>query len=159
MPASADLRRMCLIAESDPFIANLLLRFAEGSEIECVRVGVDDDVLELVRKIQPAVVIIDDELPGDLIGWEVIRAIKADAATRDIAVISCSWLSRRDMHSLVGELAGHLQKPDFRYDDFVRALRAAGIHAAERRTAGSPPFRSGEADTSSIDPHMPGGQA
>ncbi len=159
MRASADARRLCLIAEADPFIASLLLRFAEGSEIECVRASADDDVLELARRLKPAAIIIDDELPGDLIGWEVIRAIKADEALRDIAVISCSWLTEPEMRSLVGGLAGHLQKPDLRYGDFERALQATGIFNDEREADGLPPIRSEDATTPAINPHTEGEEA
>ncbi len=159
MRTSADARRVCLIAEADPFIASLLLRFAEGSEIECVRAGAEDDVLELARQLNPAAIIIDDELPGDLIGWEVIRAIKADEALRDIAVISCSWLTEPEMRSLVGGLAGHLQKPDLRYGDFKRALRAAGVFDEEHADEGPPPDQSGDATTHMINPHTKGEEA
>ncbi len=152
MPATADMRGRCLIAEADPFIASLLLRFAEGSGIECVRAGAGDDVLELARRLKPAVIIIDDELPGDLIGWEIIRAIKSDEATRHIALISCSWLSEPEVRSLVGVLAGHLQKPDFRYGDFERALRAAGMFDDDRGEAKQSPARSGASETPLSDP-------
>jgi hypothetical protein len=42
-------------------------------------------------------------------------------------VISCSWLSKSKARSLIGDLAGHLKKPEIHYSDFVAALRAAGI--------------------------------
>ena len=143
MPSQADPCSCCLIAEADPFIASLLVRFAEGSGLECARARVGEDVMELARQINPTVIIIDAELPGDLVGWEIMRAIKFDEATRHIALISCSWLSDAEVRGLVGTIAGHLQKPDFAYNDFERVLRAAGVILADRRTADPSPFQSG----------------
>ncbi|MBP7689543.1 MAG: response regulator [Thermoflexales bacterium] len=156
MPSKADARASCLIAEADPFIANLLLRFAEGRGIDCVRAGADEDVVELARRLKPEVVIIDAELPGELIGWEIMRALKSDDATRHIALISCAWLSESEVRSLVGEVAGHLQKPDFSYSDFEQALRAAGIFTVERRAVGLLPLPSGTGEVPLIDSQTKG---
>jgi len=156
MSSLVDARRHCLIAEADPFIASLLVRFAEGSGLECARARVGEDVMELARQIDPAVIIIDAELPGDLVGWEIMRAIKLDEATCHIALISCSWLSEPEVHSLVGALAGHLQKPDFPYSDFERVLREAGVITADRRAAEPSPFQAGAAADPLIDPQTKG---
>ena len=146
MSSPADVHCSCLIAEPDPFIASLLLRFAEGSGLECVQARASDDVMELARRLQPDVIIIDAELPGDMTGWEIMRALKLDEATRLIALISCSWLSESEVRSLVGDLAGHLQKPDFPYDDFERVLRTTGALNANRKHAELRPSSSEKAD-------------
>jgi DNA-binding response OmpR family regulator len=117
----------CLIAESDQFIAKLLLRYAEGSELVCVRAKIGEDVVSLARELRPVVIIIDAEFPGDLVGWEIIRNLKAGDDTRHIALISCSWMSQAEVHSLVGNLTGYLQKPNISYGDFERAIQAAGV--------------------------------
>jgi CheY-like chemotaxis protein len=156
MSSQSDTRLSCLIAEADPFIASLLVRFAEGSGLECARARVGEDVMELVRQLNPAIIIIDAELPGDLAGWEIMRAIKLDEATCDIAQISCSWLSESEVRDLAGSVAGHLQKPDFAYNDFERVLRAAGVIPAGRR-AGEPSLvQSGTAAEPLIDPQIQG---
>ncbi len=156
MPSQADAHRSCLIAEADPFIASLLLRFAEGSGLECVRARASEDVLDQARQLKPDVIIIDAELPGDTVGWEIMRALKLDEATRPIALISCSWLSEPEVRGLVSGLTGHLQKPDFLYSDFERVLRAAGVLAADRRDAGLSPARSGAAEKPPTDPQTKG---
>ncbi len=143
--------RRCLIAETDPFIASLLSRFAEGSGLECISFSPGDDVLELAQQLKPDILIIDDELPGELLGWEVIRALQANEATRPIAVISCSWLSEADMRSLVDGVVGHLQKPDLHYSDFERILQAAGFLEIEEAAVEPPPPQSGKSDPASID--------
>ncbi len=112
--------------------------------------------MELAQQINPAVIIIDAELPGDLAGWEIMRAIKLDETTRHMALISCSWLSESEVRSLVGAVAGHLQKPDFPYSDFERVLRAAGVITADRRAAEPSPSQSGVAEEPLIDPQTKG---
>jgi CheY-like chemotaxis protein len=156
MSSPADARRHCLIAEADPFIASLLVRFAEGSGLECVRARTADDVIELARRVNPAVIIIDAELPGDAIGWEVMRALKLDAATNHIAQISCSWLSEPEVRGLVNTIVGHLQKPDISYSEFERVLRAAGVNIADRRTKEAPSFQAGVIEAPLTNPQTKG---
>lgn len=156
MSSQVDTRRSCLIAEADPFIASLLVRFAEGSGLECARARVGEDVMELTRQISPAIIIIDAELPGDQAGWEIMRAIKLDEATCHIALISCSWLREPEVRGLVSGVVGHLQKPDFTYSDFERVLRAAGVITADRRAVEPSPLQSGAAAEPLIDPRTKG---
>lgn len=118
---------ICLIAEPDRFIAKLLIRFAEEIKLACVRAKEGEDVLALARQIKPDVIILDAEFPGNMIGWEILRSLKADAETRTIPLISCSWLSQAEVYSLGGQLAGHLQKPDISYDDFETIIKKAGV--------------------------------
>jgi CheY-like chemotaxis protein len=122
---------ICLIAESDPFIASLLLRFAQESGLQAARAATGEETLTLAQQLLPAVVVVDPELPGERRGWEAIRAMRGTPATAGIPVISCSWLNRADSGQLLGDLAWHLQKPGLYYDDFVRSLAAAGVAVEE----------------------------
>jgi CheY-like chemotaxis protein len=149
-------RLSCLIAEADPFIASLLVRFAESSGLECARARTADDVMELARQIEPAVIFIDAELPGDISGWEIMRALKLDEVTGHIAQISCSWLNEPEVRGLVGTVAGHLQKPDFTYNDFEKTLRAANVMSAGREAGEPSPIPSGTATEPLIDPQTKG---
>ncbi len=133
-PDAAKLSR-CLIAESDRFIAILLLRYAEGSGLLCERAREGTDVVALARRINPDVIILDAEFPGSKVGWETMRDLKVDDITRNMAIISCSWLSQSEVRSLAGDLTGHLQKPNISYTDFEKAMAAAGIYASSYRPA------------------------
>lgn len=133
MRASAGRRYKCLIAESDQFIARLLIRYAEGSDLACVRVQDGEDVVAAARQINPDVIILDAEFPGHKIGWEMMRALKSAEDTRDISLISCSWLTQAEVRSLVGSLTAYLQKPNISYGDFESALQAAGLHDPDNR--------------------------
>jgi CheY-like chemotaxis protein len=118
---------ICVIGESDPFIAQLLQRFAEKTGLHVERGVMSQDVLDLIRRVNPAVVILDAELPGSLLGWEAIRILRAETKTSTLRVISCSWLNKAKAARLMGPLAGHLQKPDLYYEDFIAAVQNAGI--------------------------------
>jgi CheY-like chemotaxis protein len=119
--------RICLIGEADPFIARLLRRFAEESELHVVRAGTGQEVLELARQVHPAVIILEIDLPGQLRGWEAAQALEADPELCDIPVIICSWGPETEAQARFNEAAGHLQKPELHYNDFVAALHGAGI--------------------------------
>lgn len=122
----------CVIAEADPFIASLLLRFAEESGLSGVRAKTGQEIAPLVEQSRPAVLILDPELPGDLRGWEALQALRSREAMGALAVISCSWLPRSEICRLIGEVVWHLQKPDLYYSDFVKALEAAGVTTEDR---------------------------
>jgi CheY-like chemotaxis protein len=122
----------CLIAEADPFISHLLGRFAEECGLRSICAKVGQEIVPLARRSSPDVLIVEAELPGEIRGWEAARAIKADPVTRDIAVISCSWLNEADARALIGETSGHLQKPDLHYSDFVKVLEHAGVTVRNR---------------------------
>ncbi len=130
----------CLIAEADPFIAQLLLRFVERSGWHGVRVKVGEELVELADRTQPDVIIVDAELPGEIRGWEAVRALRTHPATRNLAVISCSWLPDARVRKLMGDLAYYLQKPDLHYEDFLQALQRAGCQIGPQ----SQPPRAGQ---------------
>jgi CheY-like chemotaxis protein len=124
---------MCLIGEGDPFVAQLLQRFAEQSGLAAVRTPVAQGLVELARQLKPAVIFLDPELPGKVRGWEAALALRADPATRAIPLVGCSWLKEADARSLVDQFSGYLHKPDLRYEDFVAALQTAGVIAEADR--------------------------
>jgi len=117
----------CIIGESDPFIAQLLERFAEESGLRVMRATFSQEVLPLLSQAGPAVIVMDADLPGELRGWEVIRRLRAEPEFKSLPVISCSWMSRHKASTLMGKLAGHLKKPDLHYADFLSALHSAGV--------------------------------
>ena len=131
---------ICLIGESDPFIAQLLRRFSEESGLEPRQARVGQDVLSLARQQPPELVIIEPDLPGKLRGWEAIHAMRREPRLCGIPVITCSWRRAGDAAELVHSAEGHLQKPELHYDDFLAMLRAIGIEpdrAIQQRSDGN----------------------
>jgi CheY-like chemotaxis protein len=125
----------CVIGESDPFVAQLLQRFAEESGLCAWRANSGQELMKLILLVKPNVIILEPQLPGLLRGWEVAKALKNRPETRDIPVITCSWLHEADIVVLMGRICGHLQKPDIYFRDFVSALQAAGIAVVDRSHA------------------------
>jgi CheY-like chemotaxis protein len=118
---------LCIIAESDQFLARLLQRFAEksGLRVEFARTG--EEILDLVQGSSPALIILEPELPGKTRGWEAASAVRANPQTSGIPLIACAWLDKGDTLALTGPVSAYLKKPDLHYEDFAEALSAAGI--------------------------------
>ncbi|MCX6064668.1 MAG: response regulator [Chloroflexi bacterium] len=121
------MKRLCVIAEANPFIIRLLQRFAEKIGLDVLLVQVGQDVLDLAHQKKPAVIVIDPELPGKMRGWEVIRLLREDVEACQIPVIACTWMDEGALREMAGEVNGRLQKPDMHYMDFVNALMKAGV--------------------------------
>ena len=121
------MKRLCIVAESNPFIIQLFQRFAEKSGLDILSVPVGQDVLELARQKKPAVIVIDPELPGKVRGWEVIRLLREDDQTCHIPVIACTWMDDASLQEMTGEVIGRLQKPEIHFKDFVNALKVSGV--------------------------------
>jgi two-component system copper resistance phosphate regulon response regulator CusR len=131
---------ICLIGESDPFIAQLLRRFSEESGLEPLQARVGQEVLRLARQQPPELVIIDPDLPGKLRGWEAIHAMRTEPRLRATPVVTCSWRRAADAAELVNFADRHLQKPELHYEDFRAMLRAIGIEpdrAIQQRSDGN----------------------
>ncbi len=122
---------VCLIAEADPYLASLLLRFAEESGLDGVRARTGEELLALAPQVRPDVLILEPELPGERRGWEAVAALRAAEAFDALPIICCSWLKQAEARELMGDCAWHLQKPDLQYTDFLIALEAAGVTAGD----------------------------
>jgi CheY-like chemotaxis protein len=119
--------KTCVIGEADPFLARLLRRFAETSGLQVVITQQGQELADMVRRSRPEVIVLEAELPGQIRGWEAVRALKADPATCAIPVIVCTWLKEAEARALVGDVSSYLQKPELHYDDFLAALQQAGV--------------------------------
>lgn len=139
MPLSNALssRRACVIGEADPFLARLLRRFAEKCGFRALHAQVGEALLALVAQEQPALVVLDPQLPGKLRGWEACQQIWREDASCAAPVILCTWLKPDEAQALVGRPAAHLQKPDLHYEDFAGLLAAAGIRVEPEDGSGN----------------------
>ena len=118
--------RLCIIGESDPFLAQLIQRFAEKSGLWIQQARTGNDVLEMVKH-GPVLVILDPELPGKIRGWEAAQSLRDNHQTRDIPLIICSWLNKNEALAHAGMASAYLEKPNFGYEDFTDALNAVGV--------------------------------
>ena len=118
---------VCLIGEADWFLAHLLRRFGEACGFQVLRAETGQELLQTPRAFLPAVIIAETELPGALRGWQAIQTIGHDPELAQIPVITCSWLTAAEALARTDTQAGHLQKPDLNYADFLAVLTSAGV--------------------------------
>jgi CheY-like chemotaxis protein len=128
MPTSApNPKPLCIIGESDQFLARLLQRFAEKSGLRVQFASTGEEILDLIQNNQPDLVILEPELPGKVRGWETVRAIRNNSQTDKLPLIVCAWLDKENTLAFTGPVSAYLKKPDLHYEDFAEALSLAGI--------------------------------
>jgi CheY-like chemotaxis protein len=108
-----------LVVEDDMTCVYLWQRYLSKSGFRAISIQEGKGALDLVRRERPNLVVLDVMLP-DIDGWQVLRALKADPATRDIPVLICSAL-REKKRGMASGADGYLQKPIL-YEDFLAAL-------------------------------------
>ncbi len=81
---NADKRILCIEDEAEMIDLIRLILSRRGYEVLGANGGKEG--IELIRKEKPDLVLLDLMMP-DMDGWEVYQQMKADEATRDIAVI------------------------------------------------------------------------
>jgi DNA-binding response OmpR family regulator len=106
-----------LITEDNPQGAELLEAFLSETSHETRVAANGEDALRVVREWKPDLVLLDIMMPR-LSGYEVCRAIRSDAATRNIGVIMVTAL---DQHADIDRAV------DVGTDDFL----TKPIHKAE----------------------------
>jgi CheY-like chemotaxis protein len=114
---------LVLIVEDDPNSLYMMERYTRSSGCEPLCTTSGEKALELARQKKPDVILLDLMLP-DILGWEVLQALRADSITCHIPIIICTALTVADEVRAVN--AGYLHKPIY-YQDFVNALRDEGI--------------------------------
>ena len=75
-----------LVVDDHPHIVRLVRKELEREAHEVITAEDGDEALRLAREEKPAVVVLDVVMPRRN-GFEVLRELKADPATRDIFVI------------------------------------------------------------------------
>jgi CheY-like chemotaxis protein/anti-sigma regulatory factor (Ser/Thr protein kinase) len=121
-----------LIVDDDRASLDLMTAYLSGFATHVIRAQDGVEALELVRRHQPAAVVLDIRLPKKD-GWDVLTELKADAGTAHIPVVVASIVDDRTRGLALGA-AAYLLKP-VRRDQLVDALRQVGAlvdpHAAE----------------------------
>ncbi|HKY78209.1 MAG TPA: response regulator [Acidimicrobiia bacterium] len=121
-----------LVIEDDERSAELLRIFLEDGGFAVTVAAAGDAGMQAARQIRPAAIVLDLLLP-DISGWDVLAALKEDAALADIPVVIVSMLDERGKGYALGA-ADYLVKPIGR-DELLSALRPLG---ASETIAGEP---------------------
>jgi signal transduction histidine kinase/ActR/RegA family two-component response regulator len=119
--------RTVVVIDDDRRSVDLLSVYLEAVGLQVVSARDGERGVELVKRLQPASVVLDILLPG-LDGWQVLESLKADPATAAIPVVVVSILDERGRGLALGA-AEYLVKPVSR-EEVLAALARCGAEAA-----------------------------
>jgi twitching motility two-component system response regulator PilH len=116
------MKRSVVVVDDDADLRNIIVHLLRDT---CDVQTADDGMagFELVRKVKPALVVLDLLMPR-MHGFEVCRRIRADAELKDVKVlISSSKSYTADVKTAVEESGadGYIIKP-FRVEDFQKRV-------------------------------------
>jgi signal transduction histidine kinase/DNA-binding response OmpR family regulator len=122
--------RVVLVIDDDPNALDLLGRTLQGAGVRVVTASDGEEALKLARTIHPAAITLDVLMPH-MDGWEVLRELKGDAATRHIPVIMVTMTDDRKLGYALGATE-FLTKP-VRREQLVELLDRYAVDEGERR--------------------------
>jgi Signal transduction histidine kinase len=85
-----------LVVEDDDMAYSTLATYLQAAAYVPIRARNGEEALRLARSIRPIAITLDIVLPGAQ-GWDVLRALKADAATSNLPVIIVSMIDNREL--------------------------------------------------------------
>jgi signal transduction histidine kinase/ActR/RegA family two-component response regulator len=87
--------RVVLSVDDDPSVSHLFTKMLHGHGYRVVATTDSDSALTEARRINPDAILLDLLMP-DVDGYEILRRLKADPATRDIPVVVISVVDTAD---------------------------------------------------------------
>ena len=104
--------RLVIIADDDPTVTALLEHTLTSYEFECHVVMSGGEALAQIQRRQPAVVILDVNMPG-MTGFEVLSHMKSSSTTRSIPVVMVTARSQESdvLHGFALGAADYVSKP------------------------------------------------
>ncbi|MEE8311640.1 MAG: response regulator [Candidatus Binatia bacterium] len=99
--APADGTRTVLVVDDDPNALDLLGRSLQAEGFRVVTASDGREALGCAKSLQPNAITLDVLMPG-MDGWAVLRALKADADTRDIPVIMVTMTDDKELGATLG---------------------------------------------------------
>ncbi|MDA2891168.1 ATP-binding protein [Mycolicibacterium sp. BiH015] len=115
---------MIVLVDDDRASLDLMEAYLDGSRVRTTWARDGLQALDIVRRVRPAGVVLDINLPR-LDGWQVLAEIKAAPATAAVPVVIASVVDDRPRGVALGA-DGYLRKPVGRAE-FLRALVTAKI--------------------------------
>ena len=85
-----------LVVEDEDLAYSTLAAYLQAAAYVPIRARTGDEALRLARSIRPVAITLDIVLPGAQ-GWDVLRALKADATTASLPVIIVSMIDNREL--------------------------------------------------------------
>jgi len=136
---------LCLIGEDSPPVTHHLKSYAEMCGFEVVHVTEGESVLDVARRMQLVLILLNAELPGRLRGWEVLRLLKTDDVTCRIPVVTYCVGDEDGLRHQAEGADAWFRMPVL-YGGFRRILAKAGVKPpgiAARRCTDDIPSRDG----------------
>jgi CheY-like chemotaxis protein/anti-sigma regulatory factor (Ser/Thr protein kinase) len=115
-----------LVVDDDPKAVEILSAYLEAAGCQVVRAFGGRDAVAQARSVRPDLIILDLMMP-EVSGFDVVEALKADAATRAIPIIvmTAKVVTSEDRAALNGHVVRVLQKSEFNREGFLKEMRAA----------------------------------
>jgi PAS domain S-box-containing protein len=98
-----------LVIDDDASVRDLVKRSLSKEGLQVMTAATGEEGLRLAKEHRPDVVTLDVQMPG-MDGWEVLKAIKADPALREIAVIMMTNIDEKNTGFKLGA-AEYMTKP------------------------------------------------
>src|SRR5207247_1667929 len=90
-----------LVVEDDAHAYDLISSALSSAGYLAIRARHGEEALKMAREARPLAVTLDLVLPG-IDGWEVLKQLKTDDATRDVPVVIISIIDNRDLVRALG---------------------------------------------------------
>ena len=120
--------KKCLIADYDPWELKLLSVFAERFGFQVAQAYQGQDIFALARSVQPDVILLECNLPGNLSPNDVLQQLNTSWETRDIPVVMTTSADQVVPAPVLQGAASILKKPAT-YEDFVQVMADVGINS------------------------------
>lgn len=104
LPLPGDSPRI-LVVDDSSFFRELILDVLRPLKAEILTAGDGNEALRAIRERRPALVILDLNLPG-MSGYDLIRAVRSDAALEEIRLLAMSGVFRKESEVLDVKQAG-----------------------------------------------------
>ncbi len=136
---SAGAEPLVLAIDDDPVVSTILRTVLAPAGFRLKTASLGKEGLEIARREQPAVIIVDLLLP-DISGFEVVERLAADPRTARLPVIALTGanLSAKDRKRLENRVSSLAQKGDFTRESVLLAVQRARGAAPDQRGAIGP---------------------
>jgi DNA-binding response OmpR family regulator len=122
MPTERN-KPLLLIADDDPELIGILVKRLQGIDCDVITASDGAEALAKAREVKPDAVILDVMMP-QMNGWEVCKAIKADAEIGGMPVMMLTGIGE-NLNEMTSPLYGadeHVDKP-FNFPELLFKIR------------------------------------